>query len=159
MSWKKVVIGGALVSAGFYKMFDMLILDKTVLQTLDDTDTQFVAYLALYNKPYNNLEEYRYRKMWFAKTAKIVSQQDYGAAYKLTLNHMADWSDEEYNQMLGVLRESQKGPQPDRAIDEPVFDGGSNNQNKHSSWGEQKYPDRPMDDFSDDPWSMLVSLQ
>ena len=39
MSWKKVVIGGALVTAGFYQMFDMLILDKKVMQSLDEKDT------------------------------------------------------------------------------------------------------------------------
>ena len=65
MGWKKAVIGGALIGAGFYQMFDMLMMDKGVFNALDDTDAAFVAYLTLFNKPYNTLEEYRLRKAFF----------------------------------------------------------------------------------------------
>ena len=50
MGWKKVVIGGALLTAGFFIMFEMLIMDQTVLKNLDERDAAFVSYLTLYNK-------------------------------------------------------------------------------------------------------------
>ena len=53
----------------------MLILDKDTLNSLDEVDAAFVAYLTLYNKPYDTLEEYNYRKSWFAKTVKIINDQ------------------------------------------------------------------------------------
>jgi hypothetical protein len=48
--WKKLVIGGTLISAGFVSMFEMLIMDQTVFKELDETDAAFVGYLAIYNK-------------------------------------------------------------------------------------------------------------
>ena len=75
MGWKKIVIGGALISVGFYKMYDMLILDKDTLGGLDEEDAAFVAYLTLFNKPYHTIEEYNYRKLQFTKTVKIINEQ------------------------------------------------------------------------------------
>ena len=104
MGWKKVVIGGALISAGFYKMFDMLLMDKAVYESLDESDAAFVAYLTLFNKPYETLQEYQYRKSYFKKTLKVIKDQElHGSSYILSLNHMADWSEEEYFQILGVV--------------------------------------------------------
>lgn len=62
MGWKKVVIGGALLTAGFFTMFEMLIMDETNLKGLDETDAAFVAYLTLYNKQYLSIDDYKFRK-------------------------------------------------------------------------------------------------
>lgn len=65
MGWKKYAIGGTLLAMGSVGMFEYLILDKTVLQGLDEQDAAYVAYLALHGKSYPNLEEYRKRKSYF----------------------------------------------------------------------------------------------
>lgn len=65
MGWKRVVIGGTLLGAGFFTMFDYLIMDLDVRSSLDQSDTGFVSYLAIFNKQYYTLEEYKKRKTLF----------------------------------------------------------------------------------------------
>lgn len=65
MGWKKYAIGGTLLAGGSLGMFEYLILDKTVLNGLDDQDAAYIAFLTLYGKSYPNLEEYKKRKQYF----------------------------------------------------------------------------------------------
>jgi hypothetical protein len=50
MGWKRIVIGGTLLGAGFFTMFDYLIMDLNVRSKLDQNDAAFVSYLAVFNK-------------------------------------------------------------------------------------------------------------
>ena len=52
----------------------MLIRDKNILSTLDDSDAQFVAYLTLFNKPYNNMNEYTFRKSQYKKNTIEIAR-------------------------------------------------------------------------------------
>ena len=63
--WKRIVIGGGLLAAGSFEMFNMLIMNKEAFSTLDETDAAYVAYLTMYEKSYTRIEEYRARKANF----------------------------------------------------------------------------------------------
>ncbi len=102
--WKKLVIGGTLISAGFVSMFEMLIMDQTVFKELDETDAAFVGYLAIYNKQYSKIEEYKQRKAIFQQSLEIIQNQNLlEQNYVLGLNPMSDWTDDEYDSMLGLI--------------------------------------------------------
>ena len=103
-----------------FAMFDMLVLDETVLKGLDEKDAAFVAYLTLYNKQYLTLEDYRFRKRWFTQSVDVIGDRRWTTPnYVLGLNHMSDWSDEEYNNMLGLV--------PDGDFPEQIVEHGGQN--------------------------------
>jgi hypothetical protein len=73
LTFKKMALGGALVGAGAFTMFEYLILDKTVFSELDDSDAAFIGYITMFNKNYLTLDEYKKRKALFSKSVKLVT--------------------------------------------------------------------------------------
>ena len=57
-SFKKLMLGGALLSGGSVLMFEYLIMDGTIYAQLDDTDAAFIAFITMYGKNYKTLDEY-----------------------------------------------------------------------------------------------------
>ena len=88
-------------------MFEYLIMDKTIYSQLDDSDAAFIGFITMYGKSYLTLDEYRKRKALFEQNVKKISKQQLliQQHYVLGLNHMSDWSMEEYFATLGVLPE------------------------------------------------------
>lgn len=103
------MIGGTLLTAGFVVMLKFLVQNEQVLQSLDETDASYVAYLTYHQKQYLTLEDYEFRKQQYAKSLQfIIEHNEENHDYYLGLNHMADWTDEEYNNMLGLQEELPK---------------------------------------------------
>jgi len=108
LSFKKMAMSAALIGAGAFTMFEYLILDKTVLSELDDSDAAFIGFITLYGKNYLTLAEYKQRKALFDKNIGIIAKQSLmDQDYILGLNHMSDWTTEEYFSTLGLLPEGQ----------------------------------------------------
>ena len=106
LSFKKMAMSAALIGAGAFTMFEYLILDKTVFSELDDSDSAFIGFITLYGKNYLTLEEYKTRKALFDKNIGIIAKQSLmNQDYILGVNHMSDWTTEEYFATLGLLPE------------------------------------------------------
>jgi hypothetical protein len=75
MGFKRWMLGGALIAGGSITMFEYLILDNTVYQQLDDTDSAFIAYITMYDKNYVTLEEYKKRKAYFQNSINLIGNQ------------------------------------------------------------------------------------
>lgn len=70
--WKKIVIGGTLLASGSFTMFDLLMMNKEVYDSLDEADAAYVGYLTMYGKSYKNIEEYRERKAYFMESMNQI---------------------------------------------------------------------------------------
>jgi hypothetical protein len=115
-SFRKIALSGALIGAGCITMFEYLIMDKTVFSELDDSDAAFIGYITMFGKNYLTIEEYRKRKSIFDKNVQLIANQSLlSQDYILGLNHMSDWSMNEYFLSLGLLPE---GQYPKEIIDE-----------------------------------------
>ena len=61
----------------------------------------FIKFVANHNKSYATKEEYAFRLNEFAKNAAFVASFE-SDLQTVELNYMADWTQEEYNQLLGA---------------------------------------------------------
>lgn len=87
-------------------MFQYLILDDTIFRELDDTDAAFIAYVTMHGKNYKTIEEYTKRKGYFMNSINLVANQSLmHQSYVMGINHMSDWTTEEYYKILGVVPE------------------------------------------------------
>ena len=84
-------IGLAVASASFIEQ-------QTELNKL------FASYVAKYNKSYGTVEEYMFRQKMFANNhAEIERHNSLNNSATLGHNFMSDWTEEEYNTMLGYM--------------------------------------------------------
>jgi len=68
-----------------------------------------MAYITEHGKMYGTKAEYNYRLDIFNQTlADVESHNAKGDTYTKEINHMSDWTDEEYNQLLGYKHEMKK---------------------------------------------------
>jgi len=75
-------------------------------------DEMFNQHLEEYNKVYATKEEYNFRREIFRKNMKIIedhNSRDEG--FELGINHMIDWTDDEYKRLLGY-QGHKKQPNP-----------------------------------------------
>jgi len=88
MHWKKI-LGALGVKFGDEKM--------------TGTEYAFMKYVSEFGKSYGTRAEYEHRLSIFTKTiADIESHNaDTNETHKLGLNHMSDWSHDEYKVLLG----------------------------------------------------------
>ena len=79
--------------------------ESTQLFQVDaEAKNQFDNYVAEYGKSYGTKEEYEFRLNIFAKNFKLISEhntQNGDNAETLGVNHMSDWSSDEYKKLLG----------------------------------------------------------
>jgi hypothetical protein len=115
-SFRKIALGGALIGAGAFTMFEYLIMDKTVFSELDDSDAAFIGYITMFSKNYLTLEEYKKRKAIFDMNVKLITNQSLlEQDYIMGLNPMSDWTMEEYFSTLGLIPD---GQYPQEIIDD-----------------------------------------
>lgn len=69
--------------------------------------SDYDMFLARYGKSYNSVDEYEFRKALFDNAQKFIDEENAkGHSYTLAMNEFGDWTDEEYNRMLGFKGES-----------------------------------------------------
>jgi hypothetical protein len=68
-----------------------------------DIDFKFIDYVGKYQKSYGTKEEFMFRLKNFAKNYQKVMDHNSksGKSYSLGINHMSDWTEEEFNMILG----------------------------------------------------------
>ena len=90
----------------------------TNLNTALLTDTKFITHLAKYSKSYATMEEYSLRAGIFRENLEKITQLnlDHDNTVTFDVNHMADWTAEEYQGLLGFRKsplESESSLPPD----------------------------------------------
>lgn len=86
----------ALVTLGFAAASASFIEQETKMNKL------FATYVAQYNKSYGTVEEYELRKELFAKKHFGIEHHNaQGKSFELAHNHMSDWTEAEYKDLLG----------------------------------------------------------
>lgn len=58
---------------------------------------QFTSYMTLYGKTYKTKEEFEFRLSIFQEKLKFIKNFE---GHEVGLNHMSDWSHEEYEKLL-----------------------------------------------------------
>ncbi len=72
---------------------------------LDSNDVAFQSFINEHGRNLASMEEYNFRKGVFLSTLKKVEEHNAkGLSWTLAINKFADWTDEEYNQLLGLKR-------------------------------------------------------
>ena len=89
--------------------FAIAALIATVAAVDRDTEVAYAHFCAANNKSFATKEEYEFRLNEFAKKAKFVEEHnaqngDDQEAHAVALNHMADWTVEEYKSLLGFQK-------------------------------------------------------
>jgi len=68
-----------------------------------------MSYITEYGKMYGTKAEYNYRLEIFKQTvADIEAHNAKGESHTLGINHMSDWSEEEYRMLLGYKHDMKK---------------------------------------------------
>ena len=95
---------------------------------------QFMSYVSAFGKNYGSVEEYEMRFAQFQKSDEEVRSHNAGAhTYEKGHNHMSDWTDEEFEKLLGYipLKEEEKAkipvyvPKPSNDIEWSWLDQGA----------------------------------
>jgi len=73
------------------------------LAAASDIENAFANYVAEHGKSYGTKEEYEFRLAQFAKKVEFIQEHNMENAggHVVGLNHMADWTAEEYKRILG----------------------------------------------------------
>ena len=78
---------------------------------MTEMDYSFMKFITKFSKFYETVEEFNLRKDQFVASVQTIAELNSGnGSYKAGLNHFSDWTEEEYNTMLGlknVLQERQ----------------------------------------------------
>ena len=94
------VVGFALINMSSSSDNSMFLSQK-----LDNSEKSFIEYIAKFGKSYKSKEEYNYRLSIFEKNyAEVMHHnllQSTQESYSKGLTHLADWSEEEYKNLLG----------------------------------------------------------
>lgn len=69
-------------------------------KTMHEAALHYREFLAQFGKSYSDPEEYKWREENYSKNYLMVRHQS--GSSLMRLNHMADWSDEEYENILGI---------------------------------------------------------
>jgi cathepsin L len=66
-------------------------------------DYEFMRYVSEYGKTYGTKAEFEFRSALFKKELAHIEEQNASGenTHTLGVNHMTDWTDEEYNKLLG----------------------------------------------------------
>jgi cathepsin L len=75
-------------------------------QLMTAQDYEFMRFVTEYGKTYGTKAEFEFRSDLFKKElAHIETENASGNTHTLGLNHMSDWTTEEYNKLLGYKLE------------------------------------------------------
>lgn len=70
---------------------------------MEQSDFEFIKFVAQFNKQYNTAEEYAFRAINFKKTLAEVKKLNSSNGSSIHgINHMSDWTPEEYSKLLGL---------------------------------------------------------
>lgn len=77
---------------------------------VEDSTTEFIQFMAKFNKSYESLFEYKLRAMIFAEKDAIIKEHNGSGKFTYTLghNHMSDWADFEYKNILTYIEQDQE---------------------------------------------------
>jgi C1A family cysteine protease len=100
----------------FIKKFATHLGLKQAEQELSAADYEFMRYVSEYGKHYATKAEFEFRSALFKETlAHIENHNGSGESHQLGVNHMSDWTETEYRNLLGYkpeLRTSPKNREP-----------------------------------------------
>ena len=84
---------------------------KHAEQELSAADYEFMRYVSEYGKHYATKAEFEFRSSLFKEQlAHIEDHNAKGETHSLGLNHMSDWTEEEYRRLLGYKEEIRAVP-------------------------------------------------
>jgi len=79
---------------------------KHAEQELSAADYEFMRYVSEYGKHYATKAEFEFRSALFKEQlAHIEDHNAKGESHTLGINHMADWTEEEFRKLLGYKPE------------------------------------------------------
>ena len=80
-------------------------------QLMTAQDYEFMRFVTEYGKTYGTVEEFNFRSALFKETLAHIEEQNASGnnTHTLGLNHMSDWTDSEYNKLLGYKPELRLG--------------------------------------------------
>ena len=72
------------------------------MNTLTEVEREFINFVSKHRRFYGTKEEYAFRLSIFEEKYNLIQEHNAkeGETFKVGINHMADWSDYEYKQML-----------------------------------------------------------
>ena len=72
-------------------------------EMMTSLDHAYIRYVSLYNKFYPTVEEVAKRKTHYEETDKFIKEANArGTSYKAGHNMFSDWTEEEFQQLLGL---------------------------------------------------------
>jgi hypothetical protein len=77
----------------------------SLYQAFTEEDSEFMKYVAKFGKSYENTEEFAMRSEIFKNNLGAIvmhNSMDAGQTYQLGLNQFSDWTQEEYESILGT---------------------------------------------------------
>jgi len=88
-------------------------------QQMTAQDYQFMAYVTEYGKTYGTKAEFDFRGNLFKDTLTQIEESNANPenTHVLGVNHMSDWTAEEYKKLLGYKPEMKLGNKPAKILD------------------------------------------
>ena len=79
-----------------------------LFKSLTADEKEFSQYVTKFGKNYATREEYDFRFGVFSKNLKIINNHPKDSSFQLGLNHMTDWTDDEFGKITGVKSNKKK---------------------------------------------------
>ena len=81
-------------------------------------DATYIQHLAEFGISYATREEYEFRKSVFENNVARIEahNSDPEASFEMGLNHMSDWTDAEFEYLLGDISELEPSPEPEDEV-------------------------------------------
>lgn len=80
---------------------------------IEANDIDFIKFVAWFGKSYKNMEEFSHRAELYKNTIHFISEHNAEErTYKLGVNHLSDWTEDEYKKLLGYRVGNRKKEAP-----------------------------------------------
>src|SRR5688572_9730227 len=95
-------IAGTVCSFAIFALFNDISPSATSFLQTSSRETEFMSFISKYGRSFGTKEEYHFRlNVFLENLKKIDAHNELGSTSTVAVNHFADWTDDEYNKLLG----------------------------------------------------------
>ena len=105
-----------------------------LFRPMTQDEREFNSYVSKFGKNYATKEEYDFRFNVYKKNVAVIRQHPADSSFQLGVNHMTDWTDDEFHQISGKFNKKKKNKNNGPVVGSGVRRLPTNNLPERVNW-------------------------